>query len=154
MFITRPGDQLTRSRSLAVLTGQWFAPTELTLSMEGDYLDPEKVLVRDASGSIVRLDLPSKLVVMSNHQVRLLPPHHSLSSPLPHQVYSDWIYLWCVFARRVFVAHMLKCARCCCRSLLYFSGHHRDVYISLKKSLKWVPIIGWVSLVLVLIIRA
>ncbi|TFY80419.1 hypothetical protein EWM64_g3593 [Hericium alpestre] len=39
-----------------------------------------------------------------------------------HQVYSDWWYAWC---------------------LMYFTGTHRDVYIVLKKSLKWVPILGW-----------
>ena len=31
------------------------------------------------------------------------------------------------------------------RSLMYFSEHHMDVYIALKKSLKWVPVVGWVS---------
>jgi len=29
--------------------------------------------------------------------------------------------------------------------LTYFMNTHRDVYIVLKKSLKWVPIVGWVS---------
>ena len=28
--------------------------------------------------------------------------------------------------------------------LTYFMGTHRDVYIVLKRSLKWVPIVGWV----------
>jgi 1-acyl-sn-glycerol-3-phosphate acyltransferase len=39
-----------------------------------------------------------------------------------HQVYADWWYAWC---------------------LTYFMDTHRDVCIVLKKSLKWVPIIGW-----------
>jgi len=39
-----------------------------------------------------------------------------------HQVYPDWWYVWC---------------------LTYFMGSHRDVYIVLKKSLKWIPVIGW-----------
>ncbi|CCM00886.1 uncharacterized protein FIBRA_02932 [Fibroporia radiculosa] len=39
-----------------------------------------------------------------------------------HQVYADWWYDW---------------------SLAYFMGTHKDVYIVLKDSLKWIPIIGW-----------
>ncbi|EIW86486.1 hypothetical protein CONPUDRAFT_44786 [Coniophora puteana RWD-64-598 SS2] len=38
-----------------------------------------------------------------------------------HQVYSDWWYIW---------------------GLTYYMGTHKDVFIVLKKSLKWVPIIG------------
>ncbi|KAF8272976.1 acyltransferase-domain-containing protein [Lactarius quietus] len=55
---------------------------------------------------------------------------HVLSLRLPqksilvanHQVYADWWYAWC---------------------LTYFMDTHRDVCIVLKKSLKWVPIVGW-----------
>ncbi|KAI9511751.1 acyltransferase-domain-containing protein [Russula earlei] len=39
-----------------------------------------------------------------------------------HQVYADWWYAWC---------------------LTYFMHTHRDVYIVLKKSLRWIPVIGW-----------
>lgn len=39
------------------------------------------------------------------------------------QVYSDWWYAWC---------------------LMYLTGTYRDVYIVLKRSLKWLPILGWV----------
>ncbi|KAI0778024.1 acyltransferase-domain-containing protein [Trametes elegans] len=39
-----------------------------------------------------------------------------------HQVYADWWYAW---------------------ALTYFTGTHRDVFIVLKKSLKWVPVVGW-----------
>ncbi|KAI0308051.1 acyltransferase-domain-containing protein [Multifurca ochricompacta] len=39
-----------------------------------------------------------------------------------HQVYADWWYAWC---------------------LTYFMNTHRDVCIVLKKSLKWVPVLGW-----------
>ena len=38
-------------------------------------------------------------------------------------MYADWWYAWC---------------------LTYFMGTHRDVLIVLKKSLKWLPVIGWV----------
>ncbi|KAL1952116.1 hypothetical protein VTO73DRAFT_1265 [Trametes versicolor] len=39
-----------------------------------------------------------------------------------HQVYADWIYAW---------------------ALTYYMGTHKDVFIVLKKSLKWVPVLGW-----------
>ncbi|EKM60925.1 uncharacterized protein PHACADRAFT_247149 [Phanerochaete carnosa HHB-10118-sp] len=39
-----------------------------------------------------------------------------------HQMYADWWYVWC---------------------LTYFAGSYKDVFIVLKKSLKWLPIIGW-----------
>lgn len=39
-----------------------------------------------------------------------------------HQIYADWWYAWC---------------------LTYFMDTHRDVFIVLKNSLKWVPIVGW-----------
>ncbi|EJF66552.1 hypothetical protein DICSQDRAFT_142143 [Dichomitus squalens LYAD-421 SS1] len=39
-----------------------------------------------------------------------------------HQVYADWWYAW---------------------TLTYFMGTYKDVYIVLKRSLKWVPILGW-----------
>lgn len=32
--------------------------------------------------------------------------------------------------------------------LTYFAGTHKDVYIVLKKSLKWIPVIGWYCLFL------
>ncbi|KAI5116740.1 hypothetical protein M0805_000434 [Coniferiporia weirii] len=39
-----------------------------------------------------------------------------------HQIYTDWWYTWC---------------------LTYFMDMHRDVLIVLKRSLKWVPVLGW-----------
>jgi len=39
-----------------------------------------------------------------------------------HQVYADWWYAWC---------------------LTYYMGTYKDVFIVLKKSLKWVPHLGW-----------
>lgn len=38
-------------------------------------------------------------------------------------MYADWWYAWC---------------------LTYFMGTHKDVFIVLKRSLKWVPVVGWV----------
>ncbi|EMD41741.1 hypothetical protein CERSUDRAFT_110317 [Gelatoporia subvermispora B] len=39
-----------------------------------------------------------------------------------HQMYADWWYAWC---------------------LTYYMQTYKDVHIVLKKSLKWVPILGW-----------
>ncbi|KAL5494708.1 hypothetical protein ACEPAI_169 [Sanghuangporus weigelae] len=39
-----------------------------------------------------------------------------------HQIYADWWYAW---------------------SFMYFMNMHRDILIVLKKSLKWVPVLGW-----------
>ncbi|KAL4267625.1 Phospholipid/glycerol acyltransferase domain-containing protein [Pleurotus pulmonarius] len=39
-----------------------------------------------------------------------------------HQMYADWWYAWC---------------------LAYFMDAQKDVFIVLKKSLKWLPIVGW-----------
>ncbi|EJD52157.1 acyltransferase-domain-containing protein [Auricularia subglabra TFB-10046 SS5] len=92
--------------ALLLLTTQWFSPTEITVSMEGDNLKPEEVLVYNKKGRLVALNLPTnRVVVMANHQI-----------------YSDWIFVW---------------------HLLYFCNLHMDVYIVLKKSLKWVPVVGW-----------
>ena len=42
-------------------------------------------------------------------------------------MYADWWYAWC---------------------LTYFMGTHKDVFIVLKDSLKWVPVVGWVRSIL------
>ncbi|KAJ7630675.1 acyltransferase-domain-containing protein [Roridomyces roridus] len=99
---------------LLILMCQWFAPTSLVVSFEtegkGRFTaeEIEKVVVRGENGQIVSLDLPTKFVFISNHQV-----------------YADWWYGWC---------------------LTYFvgtEGIHDSVYITLKKSLQWLPVIGW-----------
>jgi 1-acyl-sn-glycerol-3-phosphate acyltransferase len=28
---------------------------------------------------------------------------------------------------------------------MYFMGAHKDLFIVLKKSLKWLPVVGWVT---------
>jgi len=50
----------------------------------------------------------------------------SMFPKLDSQVYADWWYAWCF--------------------TYFMSPHdvHRYVYITLKKSLRWVPIVGWV----------
>jgi len=84
---------------------QSFAPTEFVITTEGDYFDQPGVIEKNQSGRVTKINLPSKLVIISNHQV-----------------YLDWWYLW---------------------SFTYWIGGHKDVIIVLKKSLKWIPIIGW-----------
>ncbi|KAK0505884.1 acyltransferase-domain-containing protein [Armillaria luteobubalina] len=99
---------------LLILICQWFAPTKLVVSFEttgrGSFTpeDIERIIVKDKKGDVVSLNLPTKFVMIANHQI-----------------YLDWLYEWC---------------------LLYFigpQGVHRYVYITLKKSLQWVPIVGW-----------
>ncbi|KAF7972666.1 hypothetical protein HWV62_17206 [Athelia sp. TMB] len=53
--------------------------------------------------------------------VRLRLPEQSVLVS-NHQMYADWWYAWV---------------------LTYFCGTHKDVIIVLKKSLKWVPFLGW-----------
>jgi len=92
------------------LMNQWFAPTKVSITFEtqgqGKFTEEEirNVVERDVSGKVIALRLPSKCVIISNHQV-----------------YSDWWYIWC---------------------LTYFADTHKDVFIVLKKSLKWIPGIG------------
>ncbi|TKY87527.1 hypothetical protein EX895_003541 [Sporisorium graminicola] len=100
--------KLAFSRVL-LLISQFFGPTQLVISIgdgKGGYLDPEPFVHRDKqSGRIVSFDLPSRSIWMSNHQV-----------------YTDWLYLWC---------------------LAYYADLADSILIILKKSLKWVPFIGW-----------
>jgi len=99
---------------LLILMCQWFAPTKLSITFETEgkgCFNPEDIeglVVRNQAGDVVSLNLPTKFVLISNHQI-----------------YADWWYEWC---------------------LTYFIGSrgvHRYVYITLKKSLKWIPIVGW-----------
>ncbi|KAF9036424.1 hypothetical protein BDZ89DRAFT_1011267 [Hymenopellis radicata] len=98
---------------LLILICQWFSPTSLSVTFETEgkgrfsQEDIENIVVRNERGGVVSLNLPTKFVMIANHQI-----------------YLDWLYQWC---------------------LLYFIGPgvHRHVYITLKKSLRWVPIVGW-----------
>ncbi|KAF8167908.1 acyltransferase-domain-containing protein [Crassisporium funariophilum] len=99
---------------LQILMCQWFAPTKIRITFETQGLgrftpaELERYVVKDKEGNAVGLDLPTKFVLIANHQI-----------------YADWWYAWC---------------------LTYFmSPHdiHRYVHITLKKSLRWVPIVGW-----------
>lgn len=87
--------------TLLVLITQWFAPTKFIITMDGTN-EVFDVIPRDDSFD---LKLPDKMVIMGNHQV-----------------YTDWMYLWC---------------------LLYYAKAHDQVLIILKNSLKHIPIVGW-----------
>lgn len=92
-----------------LLISQFFGPTQLVISIgdgKGGYLDPEPFVHRDKqTGKVVSFDLPSRSIWMANHQV-----------------YTDWLYLWC---------------------LAYYADLADSILIILKKSLKWIPFIGW-----------
>ncbi|KAJ7130090.1 acyltransferase-domain-containing protein [Mycena crocata] len=99
---------------LLILMCQWFAPTKLVISFEregkGSFAaeEIEKIVIMGENGQVVSLDLPTKFILIANHQV-----------------YADWWYAWC---------------------LTYFigpNGVHNSVFITLKKSLQWLPILGW-----------
>lgn len=59
-----------------MLVTQWFAPTTLRLTFETEgqgALTPEQLedlVVRDAHGRVIKLNLPQQTVMISNHQVR------------------------------------------------------------------------------------
>ncbi|KAJ7900061.1 hypothetical protein B0H14DRAFT_2556302 [Mycena olivaceomarginata] len=99
---------------LLILMSQWFAPTKLVISFErqgkGSFTEEEieRIVVKNENGQVEWLDLPTKFILIANHQV-----------------YPDWWYGWC---------------------LTYFigpQGVHDSIYITLKKSLQWIPILGW-----------
>lgn len=100
--------KLAFSRALLVIS-QFFGRTQLVISIgdgKGGYIDPEPFVHRDKrTGRVVSFDLPSRSVWMSNHQV-----------------YTDWLYLWC---------------------LAYYADLADSILIILKDSLKWIPFIGW-----------
>ncbi|EIM83363.1 acyltransferase-domain-containing protein [Stereum hirsutum FP-91666 SS1] len=86
---------------------------------------PSKLVVtfeREGPGAFTDDEVEGLVVKNTKGRVvKLNLPHKSVLIA-NHQVYADWMYAWC---------------------LTYFAGTHRDVYIVLKKSLKWVPILGW-----------
>jgi len=53
-----------------------FAPTSLVITTDGNPVF-DTLVERDAAGNVTRINLPDRLVLMSNHQA-----------------YLDWMYLW------------------------------------------------------------
>jgi hypothetical protein len=72
---------LTTMIADVVLMCQWFAPTKLciTFQQEGNgrfsKADIENMARKDHYGRVVSLNLPTKFVLTSNHQVRPLSCH-------------------------------------------------------------------------------
>ncbi len=100
--------KLAFARILLIIS-QFFGPTQLVISVgdgKGGLLDAEQFVRRNKqTGRIEGVDMPSRSVWMSNHQV-----------------YTDWLYLWC---------------------LAYYADVADSILIILKKSLKWIPFVGW-----------
>ena len=116
----------------AVLMCQWFAPTKLVITFEtkGEgRFTPEEIQsysIKNNHGDIVALNFPSKFVLIANHQVCRWGFPNNENQCYVEQIYADWWYAWC---------------------LTYFLSPrkiHQHVYITLKKSLQWVPVVGWV----------
>lgn len=61
----------------SVLICQWFAPTKLIVSFEttgqGSFTpeDIDRIIIKDKKGDVVSLNLPTKFVMIANHQVRI-----------------------------------------------------------------------------------
>jgi hypothetical protein len=61
----------------ADLMNQWFAPTKVSITFEtegqGKFTEDDirNIVERDLSGKVIALHLPSKCVIISNHQVRV-----------------------------------------------------------------------------------
>lgn len=112
---------LTRAHpsSTVILVTVLFAPTTITLTSDAS-IPLDDILVRPDPGNkhgLTYLKLPTDLVIMSNHQA-----------------YLDWIFIW-------ILGHL---------SVTPGNGkrreyHHgsRSLIILLKRSLKWVPLLGW-----------
>ncbi|KDN52125.1 acyltransferase-domain-containing protein [Tilletiaria anomala UBC 951] len=100
---------------LLVSISQLFAPTTIVLSFtdaQGRPIDAQKFVIRDENrrgpdglGTVTQVKMPDRSVWISNHQV-----------------YVDWLYLWCV---------------------AYYANMADSIIIILKASLKKVPFVGW-----------
>ncbi|ORX85634.1 hypothetical protein K493DRAFT_341740 [Basidiobolus meristosporus CBS 931.73] len=89
---------------LLVAITELFAPASFVITADPDAAD----IFNDTSDpSLPQLSFPERIILIANHQI-----------------YADWIYLWCV---------------------AYFSRAHDAIKIILKDSLKHVPIFGWVN---------
>ncbi|KIK71227.1 hypothetical protein GYMLUDRAFT_33364 [Collybiopsis luxurians FD-317 M1] len=98
---------------LLILMCQWFSPTNLRITFEPE---GKGAVPQDMVDRIVVKDKEGRVVKLK------LPEKFVYIAN--HQVYSDWWYAWC---------------------FLYYIGQgvHKHVYITLKKSLRWVPVVGW-----------
>ncbi|KAL0072157.1 hypothetical protein AAF712_001080 [Marasmius tenuissimus] len=100
----------------AVLMCQWFAPTKLVITFE-----------TNGKGAFREDEIEHIVVKNKKGEVVSLNLPEKFVYIANHQIYADWWYAWCFF---------------------YYIGQgvHEHVYITLKKSLQWVPIVGWVRI--------
>ncbi|KAG7099415.1 hypothetical protein E1B28_001268 [Marasmius oreades] len=98
---------------LLILICQWFSPTKLVITFE-----------TKGKGALTEEEIANIVVRNESGDLVSLNLPHRFVYIANHQVYADWLYAWCFF---------------------YYIGQgvHEHVYITLKKSLKWVPIVGW-----------
>ncbi|KAL0095655.1 acyltransferase-domain-containing protein [Phycomyces blakesleeanus] len=82
---------------------QLFAPSPLVITLDSS-CSGENVFKRDSNGNVVGLSFPKRIIVTANHQI-----------------YADWLYIWCVS---------------------YLASAHGAMKIVLKDSLKNLPIYG------------
>ncbi|OAQ31664.1 hypothetical protein K457DRAFT_71460 [Linnemannia elongata AG-77] len=84
---------------------QLFAPSDIVLtgdeSIRGITVKDEETYGKEET----ILDMPERMIFISNHQI-----------------YSDWMYLWC---------------------FSYFAEKHRALKIILRGDLTWIPVFGW-----------
>lgn len=72
---TLPVDSCVHNHISSVLMCQWFAPTKLVVTFETQGMGrftPEEIdlyLIKDNDGNPVALNLPTKFVLIANHQV-------------------------------------------------------------------------------------
>ncbi|KAI9021006.1 acyltransferase-domain-containing protein [Phycomyces nitens] len=81
---------------------QFFAPSPLVITMDDSCSG--NAFQRDSQGNVTGLSFPKRIVVTANHQI-----------------YADWLYIWCVS---------------------YLAGAHGAMKIVLKESLKNLPVYG------------
>uniref|UniRef100_A0A0W0FY34 Phospholipid/glycerol acyltransferase domain-containing protein n=2 Tax=Moniliophthora roreri TaxID=221103 RepID=A0A0W0FY34_MONRR len=98
---------------LLILMCQLFAPTKLVVTFE-----------TKGKGAFKESEIADIVVKNDKGEVASLNLPEKFVLIANHQVYVDWWYAWC---------------------FLYYIGKgvHEHVYITLKKSLRWVPIVGW-----------
>ena len=86
---------------------------------------PTSIRVTYDSSGLARDDIPDWIVRdPKTGQVTSLNWPKKLVIISNHQMYADWWYIWL---------------------LAYFARVHEYILIIAKSSLKWVPVVGWVS---------
>jgi 1-acyl-sn-glycerol-3-phosphate acyltransferase len=94
---------------------QLFSPTKFVVTFESN-----------GQGAFSAKEIENAVSAFQSSGRLALPLAQSRLVVTPnHQIYPDWWYFW---------------------SFLYFlqeGGLHKDVHIILKKSLKWIPVVGW-----------